>query len=154
VPTPDELLHITYRRLDPEQFAFRLESDPQFADEIRFACEHGIPRSKLLGRVVAQNEPEWTTGDLTEMLAYQRWHDEVCPGCGIHPLQWPEASTDPPFNVEASRCPACSAKGRYEHRLKDQGDLDGVRLGFSKVPGAATLQGLTDPFTEDGGQSD
>lgn len=149
MPTSDELLHIAHRRADPEQFAFRLASDVQFAAEIRYASEHGIPRSRLLGRVPGVGEPEWTSADLIEVLAYQHWCDDVCPGCGIHPLQWPEASTDPPFDVEASRCPACLAKGLYERHIKEHDNLDGVRLGFVKVPGQPTLQGLHEPFTED-----
>lgn len=90
--TSPEQHHLTRAWFDPEAFHGRIRNDPVFAAELKFCCDHGIPHSIFLGRVWpapwALHEPQWSTEDRLKAVAYTMWSQQLCQGCGLHPLDW------------------------------------------------------------------
>lgn len=78
---------------DPEGFHHRMRADPRFAAEISFCNERGIPHSIFLGRLWPNpddpTEPQWLDVDQDVAMAHHTWAGQVCPHCGLHPLDWP-----------------------------------------------------------------
>lgn len=79
----------------------------------------GVPRSVLLGRVAAPDEPLWLPADTDGLLALQSDQDERCPGCG----QLLEQSMDPDlselWDTTTPTCHACAAMDRRKRALHD-----------------------------------
>lgn len=74
--------------IDVEAFHWRMRDDPRWAVAVRYACEHGIPLSVFLGRVVEPGEPVWDEDDRDVALGYTLWISGVCGSCGLHRLDW------------------------------------------------------------------
>ena len=70
-----------------------MREDHRFAAEIAIACEIGEPLSIFLGRLWPDPRsplvPKWLDSDQDYAVSYRAWRAQVCPQCGLHPLDWP-----------------------------------------------------------------
>lgn len=82
-------LHLMRHWRDPETFHHWMRNDPGWAVQVRFVCGAGVPMSEYLGRVTAPGEPRWLPYDRMVAEEYERWSSQICPGCGLHPFDWP-----------------------------------------------------------------
>ena len=88
IPPEAHVAHLTRDWSDPVEFHHMMRGDPPFAAAIRFVCRIGIPYSEFLGRVPGPAEPRWLDDDRELAVAFERWNGQVCPSCGLHPLDW------------------------------------------------------------------
>jgi hypothetical protein len=96
----------------------------------------GIPRSVLLGRIPAPDEPLWLPADTDGLLALQSDEDARCPGCN----QILEQSMDPDLSElwdtvhdPEPCCHACAAMDRRKRAMQTGEDPgrhrhDGVKV--------------------------
>ena len=130
---PPELLHLTRDSVEWRAFVWRVVNDSRFAAEMRFCNEHAIPHSQFLS---------WPEDDRAKALAFEQWEAMRCRRCGMHPMLWPEDSTDPPYTVDAHRCQGCREQEKFENSLPKGASKTGLRLEWEKLPGTPTVPGL------------
>jgi hypothetical protein len=81
-------LHQVRAWVSIEAFHHRMRSDPAWAAQVAFCCRVGIPLSEFLGRVPDPGEPRWLDEDRDVAVGFERWSTGICPGCGLHRLDW------------------------------------------------------------------
>jgi hypothetical protein len=90
---PLEILHLSRDLTDPETFHHHMRADPVFAAKVRYSCDHSIPWTVFNGRTWPNprdpREPQWLDDDRELAVAWVMWSAQLCPGCGLHPLDWP-----------------------------------------------------------------
>jgi hypothetical protein len=101
-----EALHQLRGWVDPEDFHNRMRADPHWAAGVRIAGRAGIPLSQFHGRVPAAGEPLWLPEDRDTAVAFELWSSQVCGGCGLHPLDWPDEQSET-YKGRISTCHGC-----------------------------------------------
>lgn len=123
------LLHAVRWGFDYDAIAYRLQNDRQFAMEMRLCKEWQIPHSRFLS---------WTPEDQAKALAHMAYEAQRCPGCGIHPTDWPDPD-EPVFEATTKVCPGCAELDRFgrwaKERAEDASDdaFDGVKTFLRRV---------------------
>ena len=106
---PEEL-HRTRGWTDAEEFHHRMRADPRFAAELAICAGAGIPHSIFLGRLwpdpAHPRAPQWRQDDRDKAVAYRLWAGQLCPGCGLHPLDW-ERERDELYEAKLTTCHGC-----------------------------------------------
>lgn len=100
------LLHLLRDSSDPAAFHHWMRHDPSWAVKVRFVCRVGIPMTEFLGRVPQPGKPRWTAFDRQVAMEYERWSGQVCPNCGLHPLDW-ENERDETYKGVVEACFGC-----------------------------------------------
>jgi hypothetical protein len=109
VPT---VLHAVRWGVDADAIAYRLQSDPQFAAEMRLCKDWRIPHSEFLG---------WSVQDQQKALGHFFYEAQRCGQCGIHPTDWPNPD-EPTFEATALFCPGCHELERFNRWAKQQAE--------------------------------
>lgn len=103
--------HVWRHWRDPDAFHYQLRSDSAYMAELTYCWERGLPPSIFRGRPMPEpGESYWSDDDRLEILAFATWRAQVCPGCGMHPLDWPN-ETGPsrkPMKVRTVKCFSCA----------------------------------------------
>ena len=84
-----------------------------------------MPRSVLLGRVVADGEPLWLPEDLEAALEWRAHLDSQCSGCGHPASQTFNPDFEGAFEAEPVVCHACK-KRELEYKKFD--DTSGLKV--------------------------
>lgn len=110
---------------DLEAIAYRLRTDPQFALELRYCNDHGLPHHRFLD--------EWSPEDQAKALGSYLHEQQRCGECGIHPEDWPDPD-EPTYQVEVRKCPGCELFARWQRWAQEQAEgnnakdaMDGVK---------------------------
>lgn len=123
-------IHVLRGWRDPETFHAAMRDDPTWAVMVRFVCEHGIPMSEFLGRVARPGEPRWTAWDRQVAVEYTRWSGQVCQGCGLHPLDWPNERDETHAGV-IDKCHGCAELADARSTIPD--DVSDERRSAMRV---------------------
>lgn len=89
-----QLIHRVRWYVDPDEFHNRMRADPGWATAVQFSCAHGIPLSVFFGRVVEPGEALWLPEDTEAAIGFEQWSSQLCGGCGLHRLDWPEERSE------------------------------------------------------------
>ena len=111
-------LHALRNWRDPETFHHWMRDDPGWATQVRFVCRVGIPLSEYLGRVPKPGEPRWTGYDRMVAEEFERWSAQVCPNCGLHPLDW-ENERDETHAGHMTMCFGCDEIAATKAQIPD-----------------------------------
>ena len=72
-----------------------------------------------------EHEPAWLPEDLTALLAWQRWDDGACTGCGQQKAESMRPGNDNAFDAEPLQCHSCRAARRAVDGWKSD-ELHGI----------------------------
>lgn len=91
-----------------------------------------MPRSILLGRVMAEGEPLWLREDTQAVLEYLREKSLLCPGCGLPRDETMDPEAEGHFASKALRCHACAARERAAKKFTGQPDNGSIYFTIEK----------------------
>lgn len=86
-----------------------------------FEYEDDDVHGKRLVRAVTVTEPEWDEDELGWQLAYTRYEEETCPGCGGQLSETTDSSTEGDWTVPAPhRCHRCTSLEVVREQYNEQ----------------------------------
>lgn len=91
-----------------------------------------MPRSVLLGRVVAPGEPLWLAEDLDVVLEWQRWADQLCSGCHQPLIETLDPELEGGYVATAVECHGCAARVAEQKKH----DSTAVHVAVDLIPDA------------------
>lgn len=109
-----------------------MRNDSQFALDLKYATEHGIPLSIYYGREVSPGEAVWLPEDRDYVTAYVIEQSLYCPECGTRPDEWDVDVGGRPdaYIAESYRCRGCELR-EIESALwfrEDAADRSGIKV--------------------------
>ena len=91
----------------------------------------GVPRSVLLGRVVADGEPLWLPNDTEAVFDYLREQAIACPGCGHPRDETMDPKAEEHYRSRSLKCHACAAREREADRFNSQPNVKSAGVYFT-----------------------
>lgn len=96
---------------------------------MRYCAPKALPHSTFLA---------WSDDDQDKALAWQRFEDETCPGCGTRPDEWEHDRTA--FVGDQTRCLGCEVLAQERENVPDDAKGVHVRL-VTRAYGLALARG-------------